>query len=147
MNERIRLLIEQLGLTQAEFAERVKVQPSTLSNALRGRNEVSNSIIIKIHEAYPEVSINWLMFGEGDLNIDNMVTNPKNQSNEIPFFSDKPSKSLEYSKDFELRKDVLPFNDGPSPIVEKIPKDRKVVKIMIFYSDNTFESFSSDQIK
>ena len=141
MNERIRLLIEQLGLTQAEFAERVKIQPSTLSNALRGRNEVSNSIIIKIHEAYPEVSINWLMFGEGDLNIDNMVTNPKNQSNEIPFFSDKPSKSLEYSKDFELRK------DGPSPIVEKIPKDRKVVKIMIFYSDNTFESFSSDQIK
>ena len=105
MNERIRLLIEQLGLTQAEFAERVKIQPSTLSNALRGRNEVSNSIIIKIHEAYPEVSINWLMFGEGDLNIDNMVTNPKNQSNEIPFFSDKPSKSLEYSKDFELRKD------------------------------------------
>ena len=143
MNERIRLLIEQLGLTQAEFAERVKIQPSTLSNALRGRNEVSNSIIIKIHEAYPEVSINWLMFGEGDLNIDNMVTNPKNQSNEIP----KPLKSLEYSKDFELRKDVLPFNDEPSPIVEKISKDRKVVKIMIFYSDNTFESFSSDQIK
>lgn len=63
------------------------------------------------------------------------------------FSRTKPSKSLEYSKDFELRKDVLPFNDDSSPIVEKISKDRKVVKIMIFYSDNTFESFSSDQTK
>lgn len=143
MKERIKLLIQSLGLTQAEFAEKVGVQPSTLSNALRGRNDVSSTIIMKIHETYPEVSINWLMFGEGDSNIESL------KLNENDIFSTDSSDSPEYGKDFGLRSEgeSLPKDDAASrreSIARSDSGDRRVVRIMVFYSDHTFESFSSD---
>lgn len=148
MNERIRLLIESLGLTQAEFAEKVGIQPSTLSNALRGRNDVSSTIIIKIHETYPEISINWLMFGEGESNIES-VAGAKPRENLI--FSSDSSNLSEYGRDLELKNEAESFVKGNADVLERVTQiredDRRVVRIMVFYSDNTFESFSSDQYK
>ena len=66
MNTRIKQIIEHEGLTDAEFADRTGIKRATLSHCLSGRNDVSKDIILKIHNAYPQVSVNWLMFGEGE---------------------------------------------------------------------------------
>jgi len=58
----------QISITQ--FADECSIPRPTGSQLLAGRNKkVSDEIIGKIHAAYPELSIIWLMFGEG-----NMVT-------------------------------------------------------------------------
>ena len=59
----------QISITQ--FADECGIPRPTGSQLLAGRNKkVSDEIISKIHSAYPDLNIVWLMFGEG-----NMVTN------------------------------------------------------------------------
>ncbi|MDE5988697.1 MAG: helix-turn-helix domain-containing protein, partial [Duncaniella sp.] len=59
----------QISITQ--FADECGIPRPTGSQLLAGRNKkVSDEIISKIHSAYPNLNIVWLMFGEG-----NMVTN------------------------------------------------------------------------
>ena len=55
MNTRIKQIIEHEGLTDAEFADRAGIKRATLSHCLNGRNDVSKDIILKIHNAYPQV--------------------------------------------------------------------------------------------
>ena len=76
MNTRIKQIIEHEGLTDAEFADRAGIKRATLSHCLNGRNDVSKDIILKIHNAYPQVSVNWLMFGEGEPYIKEKLKTP-----------------------------------------------------------------------
>ncbi len=65
---RLKLLIQKLGVTNSIFAENCEISRATLSQLLTGRNQkISNVIINKIHEAYPQVSILWLLFNEGEM--------------------------------------------------------------------------------
>lgn len=65
---RLKFLIENLGLTSSQFADKCDIARPTLSQLLTGRNKkISNLIIEQIHTAYPGLSILWLLFGEGDM--------------------------------------------------------------------------------
>lgn len=56
----------QISITQ--FADECGIPRPTGSQLLAGRNKkVSDEIISKIHAAYPDLNIVWLMFGEGDM--------------------------------------------------------------------------------
>ena len=57
---------ESVAITQ--FADNCKIARPTLSQLLNGRiKKVSDELISKIHEAYPQLSVLWLMFGEGSM--------------------------------------------------------------------------------
>ncbi|MCC8175910.1 MAG: helix-turn-helix domain-containing protein [Bacteroidales bacterium] len=63
---RLKFFLDQQGLTSSQFADACRIPRPTLSQLLTGRNKkVSDEIFAKIHEAYPQLSILWLMFGEG----------------------------------------------------------------------------------
>jgi transcriptional regulator with XRE-family HTH domain len=65
---RLKFLIQKLGITSSEFAERCGISRATLSQLLTGRNKkISDVIIGQIHSAYPSLSIMWLLFNEGDM--------------------------------------------------------------------------------
>lgn len=65
---RLKVLIENLGLTSSQFADKCGISRSTLSQLLSGRNKkLSNLIIEQIHMAYPGLSVLWLLFGEGEM--------------------------------------------------------------------------------
>ena len=60
------LELKQIPITQ--FADNCRIPRPTLSQLLNGRNKkVSDEVIGKIHDAYPTLSILWLMFGEGEM--------------------------------------------------------------------------------
>lgn len=64
---RLKVVIEELGITASEFADKCGISRATLSQLLTGRNKkVSDVIISQIHSAYPELSVMWLLFGEGE---------------------------------------------------------------------------------
>lgn len=57
---------EQIAITQ--FADNCGIPRPTLSQFLNLRNKkVSDDFIRKIHEGYPNLSVLWLMFGEGEM--------------------------------------------------------------------------------
>lgn len=152
----------------SQFADTCGIPRPSLSQLLNGRNKkVSNEVIEKIHRAYPDLSVSWLMFGEGDMltngNIE--ISEPQNDSfkyDEPTLFtdydsvSDKPSQFAnehENSSNKISAEKTISFppvtphsvqsqqSDGASSMSLNMSKSRKVVSIMVFYSDNSFETF------
>ena len=79
---RIKKFMDATGIQNSQFADTCGIPRPSLSQLLNGRNKkVSNEVIDKIHEAYPSLSILWLMFGEGDMetNANIKTSEPQNQ--------------------------------------------------------------------
>ena len=67
MVNRINLLLKAKNITARQFAESIGVQPSSMSHILSGRNNPSLDFVMKVIRRYPEIDINWLMFGKGEM--------------------------------------------------------------------------------
>ena len=67
---RLKLFIDTNGLTSSQFADMCSIPRPSISQVLSGRNKkISDGMIKQIHEAFPDVSVLWLMFGEGPVKI------------------------------------------------------------------------------
>ena len=64
---RIDRLIEKEGLSQRAFAEKLDYSYSSLNKIMIGVRKVPNSLPSKIVEVFPEVRIDWLLYGEGEM--------------------------------------------------------------------------------
>lgn len=113
IRNRIISLIEELNLDRSSFANSINVKQATLSHILTGRNDPTLNIILQIHNTYPSVDINWLLYGKGD----------------SPFTTedDKPKETQE------------PIRER---IVYEEKKQKKITEIRVFYDDQTFDVFT-----
>lgn len=67
---RLKLFIDTNGLTSSQFADMCGIPRPSLSQVLSGRNKkISDGLVKQIHDAFPDVSVLWLMFGEGPVKI------------------------------------------------------------------------------
>lgn len=65
---RLKGFIQSQGLTYAQFADNCGIARPSLSQLLGGRNKkISDVMVGQIHRAYPQLSVLWLMFGEGKM--------------------------------------------------------------------------------
>ncbi len=69
--ERINLLIKYLGLTKNSLALNSGLAPSNLNKMLLGEQSITDKTLYKICEAYPQINIDWLKTGEGEMIIKN----------------------------------------------------------------------------
>ena len=155
MNNRIKEIIASENLSDGEFADLVGIKRSTLSHCLNGRNDVSKDIITKIHNAYPYISINWLMFGEGESGLSLKNSLSSNLFDSLSNSEEEADLVDEYAKDFELNVPIIDtqrvnkqLDNKQKNVAIDIPQiakmtlpEKKIEKIMVFYSDNTFEVF------
>ena len=154
---RLKSIIEALGLSDSQFADRASISRPTLSLILSGKNKkISDVMISQIHEAFPEISILWLLFGEGDMFGNNEPTPPeRNPDNENSLFqgndreSDEQLNLVNVKQLENIIQDVVNKSFNYSfPTLEKIvlktqekPNPRKVSRITVYYDDSTFETF------
>jgi len=66
MEDRLKLLIEVLGLKNKEFAQRLGLKPSTISDYLHGRGNPSDTVLILISKTF-NVNPEWLKTGQGEM--------------------------------------------------------------------------------
>lgn len=68
MNERdrIELLMKSYNLSPSQFADKTGIQRASVSHILSGRNKPSLEVMLKIYEAFPGLSMEWLMAGIGE---------------------------------------------------------------------------------
>lgn len=66
MNERIKELRKALGLTQQKFADRIRIERSTLARYEMGTISPSSAVISLICQTF-NVSEVWLRSGEGEM--------------------------------------------------------------------------------
>lgn len=69
MKERIRQIMDQAKLSQQDFAAKLGISPASLSSIFTGRTNPTNNHVMAVHRAFPDININWLMFGEGDAHV------------------------------------------------------------------------------
>ncbi len=174
---RLKTFMNSESITSTQFADACRIPRPTLSQILSGRNKkISDEVIGKIHEAYPSLSVLWLLFGEGamlvgqnikssepqnsgyiDFSGSQMAENLKNTSGETlmsggdVFGSDKsggaslfdiddkresgvPRISIEEDEDAETQ-------IAPRQVSISADGSKSIVNIMVFYSDNSFQSF------
>lgn len=70
--ERLKIFMNYTGLSISEFADNANISRSTLSQLLHFRpKSISDQILRKLKQSYPNLDISWLLFGQGD-----MLTSP-----------------------------------------------------------------------
>lgn len=169
---RLKGFIQSQGLTNSQFADNCGIPRPSLSQLLGGRNKkISDVIVGQIHKAYPELSVLWLMFGEGKMMVDNPAPEvPKPQADRnigqegimAPDLFADDAELLNNESDAENYRNVKPLKMPQQAIkqpdiqtesvnkktmelmqqIEKMKKNpRKVSQITIYYDDSTFETF------
>lgn len=160
INDKIKQILIDKNLTPSYFADEIGVQRSSISHILSGRNRPSFDIIQKIIRRFPDLGYEWIM------EEDTQLTNPSGQlsygvpRNGQPSFVDRrdrftnqPSVSTASPMNARNQRNEIPpvfpqasaspvdssTNSDPSPamLVEK-----KVERILIFYTDGSFREYS-----
>lgn len=129
MNERISKVISYSKLSPSEFADKVDVQRSSISHITSGRNKPSLDFLIKVKEAFPELSWDWLIHGTGEMLIQKepVETSKKPDPTSLPdLFSIINKDDFGYPTESEDK--IEP--DFPIPSESRIPIPRKVQTIL-----------------
>lgn len=137
MKDRIAHIIRAKNLTAAEFAMQLGIQPSNISHLLAGRNNPSLDFVKKLKETFPEYSLEWIIFGKGPITVSEpfaeSVSNVK---------TPKP-QSHEELRETKIEKDLFDLSmDVPQKPQSTSPTDVMLTKMIMVYSDNTFEVLS-----
>ena len=69
IKDRIRIIMEDKHMTQQVFADFLQQSPATLSSIFNGRTRPTLNIIDSIKTKIPDISIEWLLYGTGDMYI------------------------------------------------------------------------------
>ncbi|MGA1546882.1 MAG: helix-turn-helix domain-containing protein [Flavobacteriaceae bacterium] len=110
--KRLEELMQANELNAAAFAERIGIQRSSMSHILTKRNKPSLDIILKINEAFEEVSLDWLLL----------------------------DKETPYTPTPDVFSNALESNDKMEPIQDQIntTKHEDVVQIIQVFQDGSF---------
>ena len=137
MRDRIIQVMEKVGMSQAQFASTIGVQRAAFSHVISGRNNPSLDVMMKILNAFPSISPDWLLLGKGNIFRENI---PESET----LFPVEPPK-------IEVLRDDAPSPSSEEPSNETVQEKpetppaiavaKSVNKIMVFYSDNTYEIF------
>ena len=117
-NTRLKIILKYYDLSASAFAEIIKVQSSSISHILSGRNNPSLEFITKMLTAFPDIDLTWILSGVGEF--------PKKTTS-------PPSKTETF----------IPVKPNSS-----IPKQEDAIeRIVIFYRNGSFKDYSMDPSK
>ncbi len=124
-SERLNKIMTYYGLSASAFAELIRVQRSSISHVLSGRNKPSLDFILKLNMAFPDINLYWLLNNTGEM------------INSIP--STTPSVG-EKAKIGGI---------GQSETTKANPKhfSKDIERIVIFFKDGTFGNYDPDVLK
>lgn len=172
---RLKFFMESQQIANSQFADTCRIPRPTLSQLLNGRNKkISDELIGKIHDAFPKLSVLWLMFGEGRMMVDENIeiSEPqKDENSEVP-----AEKYIDFQENvFDINRDKNAFEIEPNNFSQtktatnatrhnefagndsimaqpthtkntevsiKTDCNKKITNIVVFYSDNSFQSFT-----
>lgn len=134
--ERIKEIVAYYKLTSAAFANKIGVQPSSVSHILSGRNKPSLDLIQKIINSFTDVNTHWLVTGES-----NMFTSVNTVKNQSKVTGIDVRSTNEGGENYSANT----FDDGnikPTPTPHNNTKS--IDKIVVFYTDKTFDIYKGN---
>jgi len=144
MKERLLKFLEEESLTAGKFADEIGVQRSSISHILSGRNNPGYDFFQKILKRYPHLNAEWLMLGSGKMTKtpqqaslfavenENLIYTSANLAPEAQ--TEPPAPKLAPSPKIESVLNIVQENKENQSI-------RKIEKIVILYSDQSFKEY------
>lgn len=133
-SNRLEKIMEFYEVNAAALAEAIDFNRSTISHLLSGRNKPSLEFVMKVLQKFPEVDMDWLVFGKG--NFPSTLSQPKVESEKAT-----PRKQK------DIKDETPDLFSSVSGTTEKIGSDesqrKKIERIVIFYSDGTFNMYEN----
>ena len=150
MKDRIKRIMESENQTAAKFADRLDVSRAVISHILNGRNNPSLDVVTKILGEMDYINPEWLLSGTGSIYKSGVDPNSiprepdlfnQNEINPLPY-PESPEKVKEM--DVKVVDQYIQFAEKKQDSSISRPV-RKIARIIVYYTDNTFESFSPEK--
>ncbi|QQX76101.1 MULTISPECIES: helix-turn-helix domain-containing protein [Aequorivita] len=130
--KRLEKILEYFNLSAAAFAEEIDFNRSTISHLLSGRNKPSLEFVMKLCQKFPEVDMDWLLFGKGS----------------FPTLSEKnDAKTVIENKQTIEKEPPSLFSEAyvtDKPKAANFNENKKEIeRIVIFYKDGTFNTYQN----
>jgi len=152
LKEKIDRLIKSEGISQSRMAEILEIQPAGVSHLLAGRNKPGFDLLQKILLRFPRINPDWLLLDSDNMYRDDIEADHTNPSahtvdrplkeRPVPNFDDLFSAP---SPSSSARESVAETRASEETAADRIADNRKsaeVVRVVVFYDDHSFESFS-----
>ncbi len=130
MKQRLEQFLSAENITKAQFADSINVARAAISHIVAGRNNPSYDFIVNTMDAYPDLNIEWLLKGKGKM-----------------YKSDKSADMYEaegsiFNSHEDINSVIPPQVSKPQQVDTRNKiSGARVKKIVVFYSDNTFQEF------
>ena len=141
MKERILEFLKAENKSSAQFAEEIGVQPSGISHIVSGRNNPSLDFVLKMLDRYRYLSVEWLLFGRGEMYKD------KNLQDLYEDNLSRPQKDIAEGL-FAVNDMQIPAKNETATVTDhknlkqnQAVVHSEVVKIVWFYDNNSFEEY------
>ena len=128
---RLKNILTEKEISASRFAQIIDVQPSSLSHIFSGRNKPSIDLIEKIGLKFPDIDINWLIFG-GD-----KKTSLKTEKSGSPQLASNIYESInenQQSTSIETKEKNTLRIQGEEGDIERI---------VIFYNNGSFKEYKN----
>lgn len=155
--------MEHERMSQQEFAAKLEISPASLSSIFTGRTNPTNKHVQAIHRAFPDIDINWLLFGEGEMyahaetdSRDEKSGNAEETTSSGESATDGSAGELPFpplqTENRETEESKRPYRTGCIPpnfdFRTRIEKEqesnrpkRQIKEIRVFFDDGTYEAF------
>jgi DNA-binding XRE family transcriptional regulator len=151
--KRIEIILDFYSLNASTFADKIGVQRSSISHLLSGRNKPSLDFVLKIMDVFPEVDLYWILNGKGTFPKSEVV-NVVNRVSPTPTFSN-PIVETKIEKQTDLFSENISnvknkFEENPPNLLQQSKTtsvhktDGEIERIVIFYSNGSFKTYSPE---
>jgi len=122
MNRRLLQFLQAENITQTQLADTLSVARGSVSNILAGRNKPGYDFLESLILHYPNLNLEWLLSGKGKMYHENENGMPIESTPQV----DEP-----------VQLDLFSLQSPSS--------NREISKIMVFFSDKTFQEFRQSE--
>ena len=140
MKHKLEILRTKYNLSASSLAKTLGVEASAISHIKSGRNKPSYDFVVKILRAFPDVSPDWLLLDRGEILRDGTSAAPL--SSKVDDYTDVSlfdhEENIETSESLECAK-----NDANSIFSNSSKDSKRVERVIVLYSDGSFESYDA----
>jgi transcriptional regulator with XRE-family HTH domain len=149
MKEKLEIIRINEKMNASTLAKKLGVEPSAISHIKSGRNNPRYDFIVKILEVFPHINPDWLLLGRGpylrsDIEMFNSLESDDDEllDSVAPLTPEERSLFSVPENIESSAVNVAQKNETPSifPVVQT--NGKRVERVVVFYEDKSFESYT-----